>query len=121
MKKGNLEFGGADFDRPKSLSFGGANAKGKRKAKRPLKRSKPLHVVIKSSKAKGPMSFLSPTHKVGIEEIVRSYAKKYFVRIERMVNVGTHLHIKLRFASNRTLAGACPTRANCEARALKRG
>src|SRR4051812_41549391 len=104
MKENNLRFDGKDFDGPKTLSFGGAASKGKRKTKRPVRRSRPLHVVIKSSKAKGLLSFLSPNHKMGIEEIVRSYARKCFIRIDRMVNVGTHLHLKIRFSNHRTLA-----------------
>ena len=79
-----------------STSHGGAPSKGKRKGARPLDRKKWIHMILKSSKAKGPMSFHNPKHKQWIEDLIREKAKKFGVQIADMVNVGNHFHYKIK-------------------------
>ena len=77
-------------------THGGENTKGKRKEERPLSKSKPIHLILKSKKASGRLSFLGAKNKVWIEKLLRAKAKKFFVRNEDYVNMGNHLHIRLR-------------------------
>ena len=76
---------------------GGAESKGHRKEYRPLAEKKWIHLVLKSEKAKGAWSFLTPKNQILIQEILKSKANKWGVRIAEVINVGNHLHIKLKF------------------------
>ncbi|MBS1971734.1 MAG: transposase [Bdellovibrionales bacterium] len=78
-------------------THGGADSKGRRKEYRPLSEKKWIHLTLKSSKAKGPWSFLTPKNQQIIREILKSKSKKWGVQIAEIVNVGNHLHIKLKF------------------------
>ena len=78
-------------------SHGGVSSKGKRKEFRPLSEKKWIHLTLKSAKAKGEWSFLTPKNRRIINDILKSKAKKWGVQLAEVVNVGNHLHIKLRF------------------------
>ena len=78
-------------------THGGIDSKGRRKEYRPLSEKKWIHLTLKSSKAKGPWSFLTPKNQQIIREILKSKSKKWGVQIAEVVNVGNHLHIKLKF------------------------
>jgi REP element-mobilizing transposase RayT len=86
---------------PRQLSFlpkirldhGGATAKGRRKVARPFDPKRPLHLVLKSSRACGSWSLLHPKNAPQVEEILRSNARKHGVRLYRVMNVGNHLHL----------------------------
>src|SRR5690348_11153650 len=52
-----------------------------------------MHLVLKSSMARGQRSMLAPTHDRRIERIIRSASDKYSIRVYRFVNVGNHLHL----------------------------
>ncbi|MCE3010824.1 MAG: transposase [Proteobacteria bacterium] len=79
----------------KARSFGGEKLKKRRKIQRPLVPGKVHHVVFKSSKAKGSLSFY--THKLIVARLLKSKARKFFVEIQDFVNMGNHLHLKVRF------------------------
>ena len=83
------------FKMSSAKSFGGNLGQGKRKTARPLDRGKPLHLVMRSSKAKGALSL--KTKEIEIESLLRKAARHSGVRIENFANVGNHLHILLRF------------------------
>jgi len=78
-------------------THGGVESKGKRKEFRPLAENKWTHLTLKSEKAKGPWSFLTPKNQQIIREILKEKSKKWGVKIAECVNVGNHLHIKLKF------------------------
>ncbi|MBS1971865.1 MAG: transposase [Bdellovibrionales bacterium] len=78
-------------------THGGIESKGRRKEYRPLSEKKWIHLTLKSSKAKGPWSFLTPKNQQIIREILKSKSKKWGVQIAEVINVGNHLHIKLKF------------------------
>lgn len=80
-------------------THGGAATKGKRKEFRPLSTKKSIHVVLKSDKAKGSLSFLTLKNKTLIEKILKDKAKKFGIRIADHANVGNHLHLKVRAQS----------------------
>jgi REP element-mobilizing transposase RayT len=79
----------------KARSFGGTSRKKRRKVKRPLLPGKVHHVVLKSSKAKGRLSFY--THKLLVKRLLEEKSKKFFVQIQDFVNMGNHLHLKVKF------------------------
>jgi len=78
---------------------GGVETKGHRKLERPLSTSRPIHLVLKSHRAKGVLSFLTHKNKPVVEAIIRGKARKFGVRICQFANVGNHLHLKIRIAS----------------------
>jgi len=77
---------------------GGISSKGKRKEYRPLSERKWIHLTLKSTKAKGAWSFLTPKNRQIVNQILKEKSKKWGVQIAEVVNVGNHLHIKLRFS-----------------------
>lgn len=77
----------------KSWSHGGSELKKRRKVARPLIPGKKTHVVLKSSKAVGKLSFL--THSVKVSQRLHERAKRFHVKIHDRVNMGNHLHLKI--------------------------
>lgn len=76
------------------IAYGG-KTRGRRKVFRPMDRKRPLHITLKSSHAKGRMSFLS--HKIQVAKIIESRAAKDQIKIHRFVNMGNHIHILASF------------------------
>jgi hypothetical protein len=77
-------------------THGGSLALGKRKAKRPFIPKRPVHLVMRSSKARGEWSFLRSSNSKKIHAIIQRQGKKHHVKIYEYVNVGNHLHMKVR-------------------------
>jgi len=76
------------------MAHGGSTRKGKRKLQRPFVPRKPMHLVLRSSKARGALSLLR--HDGKIDAILRGQAAKHFVKLQSFVNVGNHLHLKVK-------------------------
>jgi hypothetical protein len=83
-------------------THGGVYALGKRKTARPFDSKKPVHLVMRSTRAKGPFSFLSPLKKNKVDQIVHEYARRFGVKIYDYSNNGNHLHLNIK-APNRRL------------------
>lgn len=81
---------------------GGDKCKGKRKLARPVTTKRPMHVVLRSSEARGQHSMLSPKFTKRIEERLYADAAKNQVKVRGYVNVGNHLHL---IVQPRTKAG----------------
>lgn len=79
------------FWKNKPLSHGGHLAKGKRKTARPIVTRQAMHVVLKSSRARGEWNMLR--HSKVINAAIQQTAKRFRVHIHRAQNVGNHLHI----------------------------
>lgn len=62
---------------------------------RPLTTRKPLHIVMKSSVAKGQLSLLAKRLKV--DEIISKWASACDVTIHEKQNMGNHLHLMVSF------------------------
>jgi len=54
-----------------------------------------MHLVMRSSKARGEWSFFKPKHKARISAIITKHARKNRVRIQSLANVGNHLHLHI--------------------------
>lgn len=79
-------------------SHGGTLRLRKRKLARPLDRKKPLHIVMKSSHAKGASSLLSAKHRLEVAQIVKTAARRFRVKVHHFENVGSHLHLVASFS-----------------------
>jgi REP element-mobilizing transposase RayT len=88
--------------RPKQFSFpfgsarteqGGSLSSGKRKTARPLTTKRPLHIVMKSSKAYGKFSFLNSRNSPKMIKIIKQTAAKFHIQLYRLANSGNHLHL----------------------------
>ena len=87
------------FDRPVRVELartqhGGDIRRGKRKLERPVSTRRPMHVVLTSQRARGPLSLRK--HERTVRDVLRRMARRFEVRIYDFANVGSHLHIVLR-------------------------
>ncbi|MGZ3723959.1 MAG: hypothetical protein ACXVA9_13545 [Bdellovibrionales bacterium] len=78
---------------------GGDEDKGRRKLERPLGRRNWIHLVLKSDKAVGKLSFLHAPNKTAVQKILKDKARKFGVSIADQANVGNHIHLKIRITS----------------------
>lgn len=94
MRNGQLVlFGTERFGAALSLEHGGDVRKGKRKLARPLNAKLPMHIVLRSSRAKGTWSMLRPALAARIKRTVHTLSRRCDVRVYRYANVGNHVHI----------------------------
>lgn len=76
-----------------SLEHGGSLRRGKRKIIRPLDPKRPLHVVLRSLRAKGEWSLNHRKNRAVVSAVVYEEAHKSGVIVQHFANVGNHLHI----------------------------
>jgi REP element-mobilizing transposase RayT len=79
---------------------GGDTRKGMRKTRRPIAVKRPMHVILKSKKAVGNLSFLTRPNARFIGDLLTQLSVTYAVNIKVFSNVGNHLHLAVR-AKNR--------------------
>jgi REP element-mobilizing transposase RayT len=82
-----------------SVAHGGELAKGKRKTARAIDPKQALHVVLRSSVAKGERSMLHPRHARRVQALTMRLARRSGVRVYRFANVGNHLHLLIQVRS----------------------
>jgi REP element-mobilizing transposase RayT len=82
---------------PHRLAHGGCKDSGTRKLTRPLDRKNPVHLVLKSHAARGQYSLLTPKNRLFVDKTFRSRAKNFNVTIQKIENVGNHIHAIIRF------------------------
>lgn len=88
---------------PKDIRFfGGRLLHGKRRGRRPLSTKEPIHLVMRSSWAKGVHAFTQVHNKKAIEGMSLALAKRYGVRIYQRAIVSNHLHFVLRIHNRDT-------------------
>jgi REP element-mobilizing transposase RayT len=75
------------------LEHGGDIGVGKRKIARPVDTRRPLHIVLRSSRARRSWSMLRPEIAPHIRRAIASLARRYDVRVYRHANVGNHIHL----------------------------
>lgn len=63
---------------------------------RPLSTRETMHLVMRSSKAKGVFSLRHPRNIQRVRSIVEKFAKKNGVQILSFANVGNHLHLQIK-------------------------
>lgn len=84
-----------------SAAHGGERSRGRRKTMRAIDPKRPLHVVLRSSKATGRWSMLSPAHARPIHDLAHRIAARRGIRLYRFANVGNHIHFLI-LAPSRT-------------------
>lgn len=97
-----MKFKQYSFFKPVTPAFGGTLQKGKRKTFRPIDPKATIHLVLKSSRAKGEWSLLSRRHKIKIQDLMQKLAKENGIKVYQFANVGNHLHL---LVQTRTRAG----------------
>ena len=80
-------------------AFGGdlLTTRAERARRRPLSTTHTMHLVLRSSQAKGDWSFRK--HAAVINRLLRKYADKFGVRIISFANVGNHLHLQVKLSN----------------------
>jgi REP element-mobilizing transposase RayT len=73
-----------------------------RKHGRPLSTRETMHLVLRSTKAKGEWSFRKPRNEAHVNRIVDKFAVTYGVRVISMANVGNHLHMQIKLTNRFT-------------------
>lgn len=103
------------FFPPHTKFFGGALLRGRRITQRPLAFRKPIHIVLRSSKAKGRWAFLDYRNKRKIEKWLKTFAKRNAVRLYEVAIVWNHIHLSARFPNRssyncfiRSITGTLP-------------
>lgn len=84
-------------------SFGGDFNQGKRQTARPISTQRPMHVVIKSTKAVGRLSF--SIHQRHLDQSLRKTSMKWGVQIRKAAWVRNHVHLILQFGSRTQYQG----------------
>lgn len=79
---------------PRSSAYGGTLLRTRRgrTGGRPLSTRETMHLVLRSSQARGEWSFRKPAHERRIRQIVAKFARRNGVKVLSLVNVGNHLH-----------------------------
>ncbi len=78
------------------LDHGGDIRKGKRKGARPFSHKNAIHVVLRSTQARGSQSLLTKANQHLTEQLLKACCDKHRIRVYRFVNVGNHLHLLLK-------------------------
>lgn len=76
---------------PNPTRHGGGSRAGKRKTARPIVTRTPMHLVMRSTRARGAWSFLR--HRKSLVAITRECAARYGIKVLGYENVGNHLHL----------------------------
>ena len=87
--------------RARRLSHGGMESRGHRKRRRPFISGRPFHIVFKSSKARGALSFRGIKNHALVELALKTQAKRHGVRLMSYVIMSNHLHIKIKASVKR--------------------
>ncbi|MCM2323819.1 MAG: transposase, partial [Oligoflexia bacterium] len=69
---------------------------GRRKTARPMSPRLPLHVILRSERAKGEWSLLRTKHEKRVKHLTYALARKFHVKIYRFANAGNHLHLVIK-------------------------
>lgn len=72
---------------------------------RPLATRQTMHLVLRSSLAKGEWSLRHARHRRRVTEIVLRFARTNGVRVFSMANVGNHLHLHIKLGNRFAYAG----------------
>jgi len=91
------------FQAPRT-SHGGFESRGKRKTPRPFSPKAPMHIVLKSTRAKGAWSLKHRRHQSKITSMIYVYAHRFDVHVYRFANVGDHIHLLVKAADRKDLA-----------------
>ena len=99
-----LQFKAPEFNQ--RLFFGGSLTTTRaHRRRRPLSTKQPIHLVLRSSRARDALSFWRTQNRQIIERATAKQAARHGVRVLKLVNVGNHLHLLVRLTRLRGYAG----------------
>lgn len=78
---------------------------GNARESRPLSTEHSMHLVLRSELARGEWSMRHRRHHKKVDQIVRSQARRWGLKIYEYANVGNHLHILLKVSSRKNYSG----------------
>jgi REP element-mobilizing transposase RayT len=81
------------FEGLKAKEFGGALIKGNPREARPVSSKRPMHLVMRSTLARGDRSFLRFGRAKQIKSLVERVSRSHGVKLYRYANGGNHLHM----------------------------
>ena len=89
-----------------SLAHGGElfRTRAGRRGPRPLSTRHTLHLVLRSTQARGEWSFRHPRHQGRIRRLTEKHAARHGIRVLGLANVGNHLHFQLKLSNRRLYA-----------------
>ncbi len=90
-----------EYYRKNKACFGGNIYAGNPKYERPFYSTLALHVVLRSSRARGRNSMLEDRHRNQIKWLIRKQAKHFGVELHRYSNNGNHLHLLVKPGKSR--------------------
>lgn len=82
-------------------AYGGTLMKSRkgRARPRPLSTRETMHLVLRSTQARGDWSFALPRHRVKIRALSDRFGRRYGVRVLSLANVGNHLHFHVQLGN----------------------
>ncbi|MBC7396308.1 MAG: transposase [Bdellovibrionales bacterium] len=86
------------------LSHGGNPSIKRRKTARPFAPKAPLHLVLRSARAKGTWSLLHHKNKATVTSMIYVYADRFKVTVYRAANLGNHIHLLVKATDRKNLA-----------------
>lgn len=100
-QKGQGNFTIAGFQK---LNFFGGSYCTQRKFRvaRPLSTREPMHLVLRSTQAKGLWSFSNKKNKNAISSFILKKARKFGITIDQLAIVGNHMHLLIRINNRHT-------------------
>lgn len=99
--KTQRKFSGAEFKQ--QLFFGGSLcSKRAHRVARPLSTKHPLHLILKSSQARGARSFWKKRNAAFIEGALGKFSSKFGIKVIDCVNAGNHLHLTVKLSNRFT-------------------
>ncbi len=89
-----------------SLAHGGElfRTRAGRRGPRPLSTRHTVHLVLRSSQARGDWSFRQLRNQGRIRRLTDRFAARYGIRVLDLANVGNHLHFQLKLSNRRLYA-----------------
>lgn len=91
-RQANL-FAHKEFRAHNRREHGGALAQGRRKLYRPLDPKRPVHLVLRSSRATGKWSMLHPENVFKVKALLKKWSAHFDVKVYGFANSGNHLHL----------------------------
>ncbi|MEQ1876774.1 MAG: transposase [Bdellovibrionia bacterium] len=115
--------------KPHRQGFGGSlDKKSHAKTARPISTKHAIHLVLRSSKAKGARSFLYNPHRSNVDRLIRKFCDRYGVKLYMLGFGYNHIHFQIRvtnrftwkpFIRGLTAAIAMSVTGTAKTRALK--
>ena len=87
------------FKKLGTKEFGGSLINGHPRVARPISTKRAMHIVMRSSMAKGSRSFLQPARAKRLSLLVKKLGKEKGVKVYRFANSGNHLHLLIQPSS----------------------